>query len=50
MNIIAFILKREEIIRILKHLALWPIVYPETKTAEASVSSFNFKLLRKLSI
>jgi hypothetical protein len=25
MKIIAFILEREEIIRILKHLAMWPI-------------------------
>jgi len=33
MKIIAFILEREEIIKIQKHLALWPIVYQENKTA-----------------
>jgi hypothetical protein len=33
MKTIAFIPEREEIIKILKHLALWPIVYPENKTA-----------------
>jgi len=29
MKIIAFILEREEVIRILKHLEIWPIEYPK---------------------
>ena len=49
MKIIAFILKREEIVRILKHLAMWPIEYPKPATVEARASPFDFKLLRKLS-
>jgi len=49
MKIIAFILEREEVIRILKHLAMWPIEYPGPAAIEARASPFDFKLLRKLS-
>ncbi|MBU4306307.1 MAG: transposase [Acidobacteria bacterium] len=59
MKIIAFILdlsacvhaqaEREEVIRILRHLQLWPIEYPEPAAIEARASPFDFKLLRKLS-
>jgi len=49
MKIIAFILEREEIIRILKHLAMWPIEYPKPYLFDARASPFDFKLLRKLS-
>ena len=49
MKIIAFILKREEIIRILKHLSMRPIDYPKPAAVDARASPFDFKLLRKLS-
>jgi len=49
MKIIAFIQEREEVIRILKHLTLWPIEYPKPAAVEARASPFDFKLLRKLS-
>ena len=49
MKIIAFILAREEVIRILKHLEMWPIEYPKPCPVEARASPFDFKLLRKLS-
>jgi hypothetical protein len=49
MKIIAFILEREEVIRILKYLAMWPIEYPGPASIEARASPFDFKLLRKLS-
>jgi hypothetical protein len=49
MKIIAFILEREEIIKILKHLAMWPIEYPESKAAEARASPIPLKLLEKFS-
>ncbi len=49
MKIIAFILEREEIIRILRHLKMWPIAYPKPAAVEARASPFDFKLLRKLS-
>ena len=49
MKIITFILEREEIVRILKLLALWPIAYPKPATIDALASPFDFKLLRKLS-
>ena len=49
-KIIAFILEREEIVRILKDLAMWPIEYPEIKAAEARASPLDFKLLEKFSI
>jgi len=59
MKIIAFILdlsacghaqaEREEVIRILKHLAMWPIEYPGPAAIETRASPFDFKLLRKLS-
>ena len=48
MRIIAFIQEREEIIRILKHLAMWPIAYPKPCPIDARASPFAFKLLRKL--
>ena len=38
MKIIAFILERGEVIRILKHLALWPIDYPKPAAIEARAS------------
>jgi uncharacterized protein (UPF0212 family) len=50
MKIIAFITAREEIIKIQKHLAMWPIVYPENKAAEARASPLGFKLLEKFSV
>ena len=43
MKIIAFILEREEVIRILKHLAMWPIEYPGPAAIEARASPFDFK-------
>ena len=46
MKIIAFIQEREEVIRILKHLEMWPIEYPKTCPVEARALPFNFKLLR----
>ncbi|MCJ7526485.1 MAG: hypothetical protein MUP71_14870 [Candidatus Aminicenantes bacterium] len=49
MKIIAFILEREEIIRILRHLQMWPIAYPGPAAIEARASPLDFKLLRKLS-
>jgi len=49
MKIIAFILKREEVIRILRYLQMWPIEYPKPSLVEARASPFDFKLLRKLS-
>ena len=49
MKIIAFIQKREEIIRILRHLKMWPIEYPKPPAVEARASPFNINLLRKLS-
>ncbi len=49
MKIIAFILEREEVIRILRHLQMWPIEYPKPCSVEARASPFDFKLLRKLS-
>jgi hypothetical protein len=49
MKVIAFILEREEVIRILKHLSVWPIAYPGPAAIEARASSFDFKLLRKIS-
>ena len=45
----ATILEREEVIRILKHLEMWPIEYPKPCPVEARASPFDFKLLRKLS-
>lgn len=50
MKIIAFIFEREEFVRILKHLAMWPIEYPEIKAAEARASPLDLKLLEKFSI
>jgi hypothetical protein len=49
MKIIAFILEREEIIRILKHFSLGPIAYPEPATVDARVAPLDLKLLPKLS-
>lgn len=49
MNIIAFIQEREEIIRILRHLQMWPIAYPNPPVVDARASPFNIDLLRKLS-
>ena len=49
MKIIAFILEWEEIIRILKHLALWPIAYPKPAASDARASPLDLILLRKLS-
>lgn len=49
MKIIAFILEREEIIRILRHLEMWPIAYPKPFAIDARASPFNINLLRKLS-
>jgi len=43
MKIIAFILEREEVIRILKHLAMWPIEYPGPAAIETRASPFDFK-------
>jgi hypothetical protein len=43
MKIIAFILEREEIVRILKHLAMWPLAYPGPAAIEARASPFDFK-------
>jgi hypothetical protein len=44
MKIIAFILEREEVIRILKHLEMWPIGYPKPCQVEVRASPFDFKL------
>ena len=49
-KIIAFILDQEEVIRILKHLALWPIEYPEIKAAEARASPLDLKLVEYSSV
>ena len=49
MKIIAFILEREEIIRILRHLKMWPIAFPKPAAVEARASPLNINLLRKLS-
>jgi hypothetical protein len=54
MKIIAFIQEREEIIRILRHLQMWPIdypkpAYPKPAAADARASPLDLKLLRKLS-
>jgi len=49
MKITAFILEREEVIRILRHLQMWPIEYPKPSPVEARASPFDFKILRKLS-
>ena len=49
MRIIAFILEREEVIRILRHLQMWPIEYSKLCPVAALASPFDFKLLRKLS-
>jgi len=49
MKIIAFIQEREEIIRIQRHLQMWPIEYPKPPVVEARASPFNINLLRKLS-
>ena len=48
MKIIAFILKREEVIRILKHLEMWPIEYSEPCPVEARALPKDFVLLQKL--
>jgi len=49
MKIIAFIREREEIIRILRHLKMWPIAFPKPAAVEARASPLNINLLRKLS-
>jgi len=41
--------EREKVIRILKHLEMWPIEYSKPCLVEARASPFDFKLLRKLS-
>ena len=38
------ILEREEVIRILRHLQMWPIDYPKPAAAEARASPFGDKL------
>ena len=43
MKIIAFILEREEINRILKHLSMWPIDYPKPAAVDTRASPFDFK-------
>jgi len=58
MKIIAFILdlsacvhvqaEREEVIRILRHLKMWPIEYPKPAAVDARASPSDFKLLQKL--
>jgi hypothetical protein len=45
MKIIAFILEREEIIRILNHLRMWPIEYPKPTAIDARASPLDLKLL-----
>ncbi|MCX6558290.1 MAG: hypothetical protein NTW95_12810 [Candidatus Aminicenantes bacterium] len=49
MKIIAFIQEREEVIRILRHLKMWPIEYPKPAAVDARASPFPMNLLRKLS-
>ncbi|HUU26474.1 MAG TPA: hypothetical protein VM123_01560 [archaeon] len=49
MRIIAFIQERDEIIRILKHLSMWPIDYPKPAAIDTRASPLDFKLLHKLS-
>ena len=49
MKIIAFIPEREDIIRILKHLSMWPITYPEKITVSARASPYYYGQLQKLS-
>jgi hypothetical protein len=34
----------------MKHLAMWPITYPEKITVDARASPLDFKLLQKLSV
>jgi hypothetical protein len=50
MKIIAFILEREEIIRILRHLAIWPIEYPKPAAIDVRASPLDLKLLEKLAV
>jgi len=50
MKIIAFIQEREEIIRILIHLAMWPIEFPRPAAINAEASPLDFKLMRKSSV
>jgi len=50
MKIIAFILEREEVIRILRHLEMWPIEYPKPVTIAARASPLDLKLLEKLAV
>jgi hypothetical protein len=38
MKIIAFIQEWKEIIRILRHLKMWPIAYPKPATVDARAS------------
>jgi hypothetical protein len=45
----AFIREREEIIRILRHLKMWPIEYPKPCAIDARASPFPIHLQRKLS-
>jgi len=49
MKIIAFIREREEIIRILRQLKMWPIDYPKPAAVDTRASPLNINLLRKLS-
>jgi len=47
--VIGFIPEWQEVIRLLRHLKLWPIEYPEPGRVDAWSSPFAFKLLRQFS-
>jgi len=47
MRMIAFILEREEVICILRHLKMWPIEYPKPCPIDARASPLSLELLQK---
>jgi hypothetical protein len=42
--------EREEVIRILNHLRMWPIEYPKPAAIDARASPLDLKLLEKLAV
>jgi len=42
MKIISFISDRKQIIKILQHLNLWPVLYPEKTSTDARASPLPF--------